>query len=286
MSEEENVSEPVNVSDSVTKPVEKKTKRQGNLPLIGLTAVVLILAVSVAVVGVTVNEKITGLELMVKELKDNAGTGGNVQVKPSEPVQAPPEFNLEELMDDDPVKGNSNAPITIVEFSEFQCPYCGAAYGSNAALIAKFQESDPSWEAPYGKVMQEYVDTGKVRYVFRDFPLSFHENAQKASEASQCAFEQDKFWEYHDLLFENQEALTVPDLKSYAEQLGLNTTQFNDCLDSGEYAQEVQDDLAYGQSIGVSGTPTFFINDKVIVGARGFADFKQLIEAELALLEE
>ncbi|MDP3026471.1 MAG: DsbA family protein, partial [Nanoarchaeota archaeon] len=104
---------------------------------------------------------------------------------------------------------------------------------------------------------------------------------QKAAEASECAHEQDKFWEYHDKLFENQNALTVEDLKKYASDLKLDTIKFNDCLDSGKYESEVQKDLSDGQKYGVSGTPAFFINGKLISGAQPFSVFQQIIEEEL-----
>lgn len=171
-----------------------------------------------------------------------------------------------EVSDDgDPAKGDPDAPITIIEFSDFECPFCGRF---NSQTLPELQK--------------EYIDTGKARLVFRDFPLSFHANAQKASEAAECANDQGKFWEMHDIIFENQRALTNSDLKGYASQLGLDTAKFNNCLDSGEKEAEVKADLAAGSKAGVSGTPTFFVNGRKLVGAQPFAAFKAAIDAELA----
>jgi len=166
--------------------------------------------------------------------------------------------------DDDPAIGPPDAPVLIVEFSDFQCSYC-----------ARFATET------LGQILDAYGD--QVRLVFRDFPLtSMHTHAQKAAEASQCAYEQGEYWEYHDLLFQNQQALDVDSLKGYAQQLGLDTDAFNECLDSGQYSSEVQNDLTQGQSYGVTGTPTFFINGHLLRGAKPFSDFQAMIEEELS----
>ncbi len=170
-------------------------------------------------------------------------------------------------VDDDAVKGDPNAPVTIVEFSDYQCPFCGR----------HFRETLP-------QIISQYVDTGKVKIVFRDFPLGFHEKAEKAAEAAECAgeFGDAKYWEMHDKLYNNQDALDVDDLKSYAVELGLDATQFNDCLDSDKMADEVQADIDEGSSYGVSGTPAFFINGILVSGAQPFSEFEKIIDAELA----
>jgi protein-disulfide isomerase len=181
-----------------------------------------------------------------------------------------PEIELVDVsVDDDSIKGDPNAPVTIIEFSEFQCPFC-KKYVDEAYL----------------KIIEEYVDAGKVRYVFRDFPLGFHDQAKPAAMASECAHEQGKYWEYHDLLFENQVDLSIENYKKWAVDLGLDTGQFNDCLDTEKYAEEVDNDLADGQSYGVSGTPAFFINGKMISGAQPYAVFEQAIEEALEGAEE
>ena len=130
--------------------------------------------------------------------------------------------------------------------------------------------------------MKEYVETGKAKFVFRDYPLEFHPEAQKAAEASECAHEQGKFWEYHDKIFENQQSLSVANEKQWAKDLGLDSAKFDNCLDSGKYAEEVKKDAAEGSAAGVSGTPGFFVNNQIISGAVPFEVFKQAIEAELA----
>jgi predicted DsbA family dithiol-disulfide isomerase len=164
-----------------------------------------------------------------------------------------------------PVMGSADAPVTIVEFSEFQCPYCG-----NYA-----RETFPQIE-------QQYIETGKVKYVFRNFPLSFHENAEKAAEAGVCAADQGKFWEYHETLFNNQDALAVDNLKQYAADLGLDTAKFDQCLDSGAMADKVQSDIDAGTGYGVSGTPAFFVNGIFVSGAMPLEVFQSIIDDELA----
>lgn len=163
-----------------------------------------------------------------------------------------------------PVNGDKNAPVTIVEFSDFECPFCGRYHAQTHPLI-----------------VENYVDTGKVKFVFKHFPLNFHASAQKASEAAECANDQGKFWEYHDVLFANQQALSISNLKQYAADLSLDTAEFNSCLDSGEHAAKIKQDLADGQAAGVSGTPSFFINGQKLVGAQPYSAFEQAIEAAL-----
>jgi protein-disulfide isomerase len=130
------------------------------------------------------------------------------------------------------------------------------------------------------QVMQSYA--GKVKLVFRHFPLDFHPHAQKASEASLCANEQGKFWEYHDLLFKNREKLEPANLKEYAAQLGLDAAKFSACVEGGKFAGQVKEDSEAGRKVGVSGTPAFFINGVMLSGAQPFDEFKKVIDAELA----
>jgi len=163
--------------------------------------------------------------------------------------------------DDNPSLGPDGAPVTIVEFSDFQCPYCKQS------------------QAVLREVMKVYE--GKVRLVFRDFPLSTHRFARKAAEAARCASEQGKFWPYHDKLFENQPRLDIPDLKRYARELNLDQTAFEACLEGGKYRDEVTKDLRDGIRAGVSATPTFFINGRPLTGAQPFPAFQALIEKAL-----
>jgi len=168
-------------------------------------------------------------------------------------------------IDDDEIKGDINAPVTIIEFSDYECPFCVRFYSQT------FKQIDDT-----------YIKTGKVRFVYRDFPLSFHNNAQKAAEAAECAGEQGKYYEMHNKLFEEGVLGGVTSFKKYAEDLGLNTAEFNSCLDTGKFEQEIQKDIQDGASAGVSGTPAFFINGREISGAQPFGVFQQIIEGELS----
>jgi len=161
-----------------------------------------------------------------------------------------------------PAKGPTDAPVTIVEFSDFQCPFC-------SRLLPSLRQ-----------VVEEYGN--QVRVVFRQFPLSsLHPDAQKAAEASLCANEQGMFWEMHDAMFENQQALGVEQLKATARSLGVDGTDFDSCLDSGRFAAEVAADLQAGRAIGVNGTPALFINGRFLSGAKPFEDIAELVDDEL-----
>lgn len=160
---------------------------------------------------------------------------------------------------DEPAWGPADARIVIVEYSDFQCPYC-----------KMFMENT------YARLRQMYSD--QVRFIYRDFPLdSIHPRARPAAEAAQCAHEQGKFWEYHDLLFANQQALETSDLKRYAQQIGLNMEQFNTCVDTRKYQASVEADVQAGLRQNVTGTPTFFINGQALVGAQPLEAFQAVI---------
>ncbi len=161
----------------------------------------------------------------------------------------------------DLLRGKADAPITIVEFSDFECPYCRRA-----------QETLKAVEKSYGD---------KVRFAFRHYPLPFHEQAPKASEAAQCAADQGKFWPFHDALFTDGAALAPADLKKLAGKLDLNQATFDTCLDGGRHAERVAKDSAEGKQLGITGTPTFFVNGVRLVGAVPIEKFKKVIDAEL-----
>lgn len=160
-----------------------------------------------------------------------------------------------------PAKGPANAPVTIVEFSDFQCPFCSRLTPTMKAV-----------EEKYGN---------KIRVVFRQYPLPFHQNAQKAAEASLCAADQGKFWELHDAMFGNQQELGVDQLKAKAAALGLNADKFNKCVDSGEKAATIQADIKDGSAAGVSGTPAMFVNGRFINGAVPIDQITSVIDDEL-----
>jgi protein-disulfide isomerase len=166
-------------------------------------------------------------------------------------------------------EGDENAKVTLVEFTDYQCPFCKR----------HFDETE-------GQIETDYVKTGKVRWVIHDLPLSFHQNAHAAAEAARCAGDQDKYRQMHDQLFETQATWsTVTDpaktFSGYAKTLGLNTATFDQCFTSGKYKQAVDDDLALATKIGASGTPTFYVNGQPIVGAQPFASFKAAIDSAL-----
>jgi protein-disulfide isomerase len=161
-----------------------------------------------------------------------------------------------------PAKGPANAPVTIVEFSDFECPFCSRG------------------KETVEKVLSAYP--GKIRLVFRDYPLPFHSKAKKAAEAALCADEQGKFWEMHDRLFSDQSKLGVDDLKASAKALSLDTAKFDSCLDSGKLASKVDENMSAGEKAGVNGTPAFFINGRLLSGAQPLEKFKEVIDEELA----
>lgn len=177
---------------------------------------------------------------------------------------------------DGPALGNADAPITIVEFSDYQCPFCKRHFTNTLSVLKT-----------------NYIDTGKVRYVFRDFPLdSIHPYARKAAEAAHCAGDQGKFWDMHDVMFTNQGELMQENLKGFARDMKLDVEAFNACLDGGKYAKTVEADVAAGSAAGVTGTPKFFIGkakpDGTMVatlmkGAQPAEVFSQVIDR---LLEE
>ena len=212
------------------------------------------------------NEAIAKLELKILQNK----------LPSSQPI-----IELKISADNDPIIGNSNALITIIEFSDFQCPFC-----------AKFHiQTLP-------KIMEEYIKDGKVKLVFRDFPIqSIHSNALLASAAAECANEQGKFKEMHDKLFENQNEWNSKNtdnviilFNQYSLEMEIEEEKFDSCLRNGKYVKEIQKDLEDGRAYGISGTPGFFIgNDEIgfieLKGAHPFENFKGIIETQLKKLK-
>lgn len=166
-------------------------------------------------------------------------------------------------------KGDENAPITMIEFADFQCPFCGR----------HFLQTEP-------QIKTEYMDAGKVRTGYVNLAFLGQESIW-AAEAAECASDQDQFWEYHDYLYnhqagENQGAFSKDNLKKFAVELGLETAAFNDCLDSGKYTTQIQEDTRAAQGMGFRSTPSFLINGQTIVGAQPFANFQAVIDPLLA----
>jgi len=192
-----------------------------------------------------------------------------------------PPANLTVSVDDDPFKGENHAKLILIEFSDYQCPFCGRF----------FQETLPAIE-------KEYVNTGKLKYVYRDFPIeSIHPDAFKAHEAANCAGEQGKYWEMHDRLFQNQNQLGAAELPKHGEAIGLKAAEFEQCLKSGKQGTEIRRDMEDGQKAGVQGTPTFFLGLqepdgktikvlRMIVGAQPYGQFKEAIDRALGEVEK
>ena len=193
---------------------------------------------------------------------------GNVKNNPAPNPTIPSQpSQVSASADDDPFMGNKNAKVTIIEFSDYQCPFC-----------------ERFWSQTLPQIKKEYIDTGKVKFVYRDFPLdSIHPFATPAAIAAECVRESggsdDAYFKYHDKIFENQQALSVDNLKKWAKDLGYD---IDSCLDGQKFLNEVQKDASDAQNAGGQGTPYFVINDKPLSGAQPFAAFKQVIDAELA----
>lgn len=170
--------------------------------------------------------------------------------------------------DGHPFLGNPDAPVTLIEFSDFQCPFCGKF----------FRETEP-------KINEKYIKTGKVKFVYRDFAF-LGEESFWAAQGARCAGDQGNFWQYHDYIFnsqngENDGAFSKENLKKFAANLSLNASEFSACLDSEKYLAEVEKDNEDGRNAGVRGTPTVFINGRLISGALAFKVYEQVIEEEL-----
>ena len=183
--------------------------------------------------------------------------------KPVEVYFSKPKMEVNVEIGKAPVWGNDKAPVTVVEFSDFQCPFCSRGADTVTEIKKK-----------YGN---------KVKVAFKHFPLPMHREARPASEASMCVNEQstDKFWKYHDLLFKNQDKLDKANLEKYAKDVGADVKKFNDCVNANKYKELVQNDLEYGDKIGVKSTPTFFVNGQIVSGAVPIESFSEIIDEEL-----
>lgn len=202
--------------------------------------------------------------------KGNAGTANNQQVQaPTQQEPQQPQY-VDVSEDDDAVLGDEDADIVIVEFSDFQCPFCERFYSQTLPQLKS-----------------NYIDTGKAKLIYRDYPLGFHPNAMPAAIAAECAGAQGKYFEYHDILFENQAAWSpLADAKEtfngYAKQLGLDANKFSTCVADPKTKAEVEADTNEGSQYGVSGTPSFFINGRILVGAQPYSAFQAVIDEELS----
>jgi protein-disulfide isomerase len=177
-------------------------------------------------------------------------------------LKPPPIFRADLATKGAPFKGTERAAVTIVKFEDFQCPYCKTVQPTFPELLKRYN--------------------GKVRLVHKDLPLdAIHPQARQAAEAARCAGEQGKFWEYHDKLYANSPKAGVEELRSYAKEVGLNAASFDQCFTSGKFRDLVQKDLSEGAQLGLTGTPTFFINGREISGAQPVEAFAAIIDEEL-----
>ncbi len=177
-------------------------------------------------------------------------------------LQAPPVYRARVAVGDAPIRGAAQAPVTIVKFEDFQCPFC------------------KSVQPTFKEILKQY--DGKVRVIHKDLPLeAIHPFALQSAEAARCAGEQGKFWQYHDQLYAVAPKLSVDELKASAKEVGLNTTEFDQCLASGKYRAAVQKDVNEGAELGITGTPTFFINGREMSGAQPLEAFAVVIDEEL-----
>lgn len=221
----------------------------------------------VAVIGLI----IMSVAYVKKDGSGSADKGGTGQVaednvvnnnRPTAPTPTPTPSKVSiKAKDDDHIRGNKNAKVTIIEYSDFQCPYCSRFHTTLEQALEKYPND--------------------VRWIYRHFPLdSIHPYARKAAEASECAGDQNKFWEYADGLYENQKSINPAYLSTLAKELKLNTSSFETCLSSGKYANKVSTDLKEGQSYGITGTPGGFLNGQKLRGAIPFTQLEQMILSE------
>ncbi len=241
-----------------------------------------VLVILLIVASFVIGMMFTQIKMLEKKTSTTAAAQGNGQVaagnaagnQPTQPQVATSPVPVNIDITGAHVQGDKNAKVAIVEFTDYQCPYCGQVVTNS-----------------YPQVNKDYIDTGKVKHIVFNFPLfQIHPYAAKAAEAAECAYDQNKFWEMHDKLFANQTALTVDDLKKYATELGLNTGSFSNCLESGKYTDKVKKEQAMGEKFGVRGTPDAFVgvvsgntvkNAVEVSGAVPFESFKSAIEAAL-----
>jgi protein-disulfide isomerase len=195
------------------------------------------------------------------------GLGGGYllwgSTKPSAVADAAPIRRVDVSTDDDPSIGPADAPVTIIEFSDYQCPYCQVWY-----------------KQVYQQLLASYPN--KIRFVYRDLPLPMHPEAIPAAEAAECAGEQSAYWKYHDALFNQKNGLNRAAYEQYATDLGLDSKAFTACLDSHRYQAEIQADANDAARVGISGTPSFVVNGRILIGALPFSEFKTVIDEELA----
>lgn len=248
-------------------------KKNKNL-LIGIISSAVIISASLVFLGFQIGQNGKNSVVTAEDI-ENGIKAYVAKDQPSENNKAQPTPTLSgDFSDDDPFMGDEEASVTIVEFSDFQCPYCRKFY--NEALP---------------QIKEKYIETGKIKFVYRDFPLNFHSGAFPSALASECARDQggdEIYFAMHDKIFDGQNALgsgTVEisdeSLISYAEELDLDMDEFNECFEEERYKEEIYQDLSVGQSAGITGTPGFILDGQIISGAQPFSVFESAIEKAL-----
>lgn len=232
------------------------------LKVIAFLAIIAVLVISIFAITYisSINVKISKLDSFYTEKIPD--------YKEFTPNEKPKDMHV--LFDGEPVIGDVNAPLTIYEFSDYECPFCGRFYSTT-----------------YMQIKKEYIDTGKVKLVFKDFPLGFHQNAIPAAASANCVFAQlgdEAYFKMHDIIFENQEMLSLENLDKWAVQLGVDKTKYDLCIKDENTLLEIKADLEEGQNLEISGTPSFVIGTELIIGAQGFDVFKKVIDSELEKL--
>jgi protein-disulfide isomerase len=212
--------------------------------------------------GDAILKELQAIRQELNQIKQS-GSASRAPAKPKRPTTA----SVSTL--GNPILGDVKAPVTIVEFTDYQCPYCQKFYSQ-----------------AYKKLKKNYVDTGKLRFVLRDLPLPNHQYAKSAAISAHCAGEQNKFWEMHDALFEGGGKLSQPDILGYAKSVGLETDSFKSCLTSGGYNNDIKQDVQDAGRVGIRGTPAFvvghttddLVNGTLIIGTRPFTTFQKEID--------
>jgi protein-disulfide isomerase len=275
----------LNAIDSI--PHRRQTlNKKGGILVVIILALLLQSAIGASIVHAQSRDEINTLKKEIEDLKkgqseilEELGRIKDLLEEGQKNSSSTPR-NITLGIDGHPVKGTKDAKLIVMEFSDYQCPFCGRFFSQ-----------------VYSKINDEYVKPGKVMYVFRDFPVqSKHPQAFKAAEAAHCAGDQGKYWEMHDLLFSNQKALMVDDLVKYADKLRLDRSAFKKCLDDGKHATQVRESFEEGIKASVRGTPTFFlgVTDSnavdmkpiaVIRGAQPHDQFKKILDSLLTSLQ-
>jgi protein-disulfide isomerase len=259
---------------------------KNNLLPISLVVSVIIFSGAVLAAGGTIGESLSQLTMAIEENQITISPGGagsgalapSPNTVPQAPAPTKGGIEISGLLEGaSATLGDPNAEVVIVEYSDYQCPFCRKFFNDTKSQLDN-----------------EYIETGKVFFIYKDFPLNFHPMAQSYAEAARCAGDQGKYWEMHDTIFEEQNKfgsgtisnLTESDVKNWAEKIGIDTAEFDSCLDSGKYSQAVSANFSEGSQIGVSGTPSFVVGKangtgRLIVGAQPYGVFKTAIDGLL-----